>query len=293
MYDVASQARCNLSSAGLQFQPGGTLTDRAISRLARESIDSMTLARDILGMASVSPVIAHRLAAALLGSDPRVARLADGTWSLVAPAGPARLTDCVFAVVDVETTGSRPANGDRITEIAIVIVKGGSCEPVYETVVNPERSIPREVTVLTGITQADVASRPRFDEIAEQVRRELTGRIFAAHNVSFDWRFVASEMRRGLSFDVAGPRVCTARLGRVLVSGLRSSSLDSLARYFGIEIQARHRAGGDALATAKLLVRLLQLAVERGAKTVDDLVRLTRRPRKRNKSALPTPMKEV
>ncbi len=293
MYDVASQARCNLSSAGLQFQPGGTLADKAISRLERESIDSMTLARDILGMASVSPLIAHRLAAALLGSDPRVARLADGTWSLVAPVGPTRLTDCVFAVVDVETTGPRPANGDRITEIAIVIVKRGSCEPVYETVVNPGRSIPRKVTALTGITQADVASRPRFDEIAQEVRRELTGRIFAAHNVSFDWRFVASEMRRSLGFDLAGQRICTARLGRVLVSGLRSSSLDSLARYFGIEIQPRHRAGGDALGTAKLLVRLLQLAAERGARTVDDLVRLNRRTRKRKKSAMPTPMKEV
>ncbi|MEE8251990.1 MAG: 3'-5' exonuclease, partial [Gemmatimonadales bacterium] len=210
-----------------------------------------------------------------------------------APVGPARLTDCVFAVVDVETTGSRPANGDRITEIAIVIVKGGSCEPVYEIVVNPERSIPRKVTALTGITQADVASRPRFDEIAEQVRSELTGRIFAAHNVSFDWRFVASEMRRSLGFDLAGQRICTARLGRVLVSGLRSSSLDSLARYFGIEIQPRHRAGGDALATAKLLVRLLHLAAERGATTVDDLVRLTRRSRKRKKSAMPAPMKDV
>ncbi len=293
MYDVASQARCNLSGAGLQFQPGGTLADKAISRLERESIDSMTLARDILGMASASPLIAHRLAAALLGSDPRVARLADGTWSLVAPVGPTRLTDCVFAVVDVETTGSRPANGDRITEIAIVIVKGSSCEPVYEILVNPERSIPRKVTALTGITQADVASRPRFDEIAEQVRSELTGRIFAAHNVSFDWRFVASEMRRSLGFDLAGQRICTARLGRVLVSGLRSSSLDSLARYFGIEIQPRHRAGGDALATAKLLVRLLQLAAERGATTVDDLVRLTRRSRKRKKSPMPAPMKDV
>jgi DNA polymerase III epsilon subunit-like protein len=79
---------------------------------------------------------------------------------------------------------------------------------------------------------------------------------------------------------------------------LKSRSLDSVARYFGIEIERRHRAGDDALATARVLSRLLELASERGAKTLSDLEGLGRsrargRKRRKKRTAMPTPIQEI
>ena len=110
----------------------------------------------------------------------------------------------------------------------------------------------------------------------------LAGRVFVAHNVRFDWRFLAVEMKRSRALGFEGQRLCTVRLGRQLVPGLPSYGLDAMAEYFGLENQARHRAGGDALATGQLLQRLLELARGNGARTVADLDRLqVKRKKKR------------
>jgi DNA polymerase-3 subunit epsilon len=243
---------------------------------------ALELARDILGLASVSPVIAERLAIALLGADPRVRQLPDGRWAAVTAAREMpRLADCTFAVVDVETTGCRSRGDDRITEIAVVVVSGGTIEVAFDSLINPERHIPASVTGVTGITNAMVASAPRFAEVCDAVLAALSGRIFVAHNARFDWNFVESEVRRARSLMLSGPRLCTVRLARRLVNGIQSCGLDALTHWFGWENKARHRAGGDALVTAYLLNRLIQLAGDRGATTVDDLVAISTMPRRR------------
>ena len=113
--------------------------------------------------------------------------LCDGRWSLVQVAwGSPQLANCTFAVVDVETTGSHPGMGDRIVEIAIVAVSGNDVEMVFESLINPGRSIPRVVESLTGITVPMVRERPLFDDVADEIIGVLAGRIFAAHNVRFD-----------------------------------------------------------------------------------------------------------
>lgn len=203
------------------------------------------------------------------------------------------LSDLSYVVVDVETTGGRPTGGDRITEIAAVVVKGGEIADVYETLVNPERSIPPMITALTNITWDMVRGAPRFRDIAEDVAAVLRGNVFVAHNAGFDWRFVATEMQRATGDQLIGRRLCTVRLARRLLPELRRRSLDHVAHYYGVEITARHRAGGDAMATARVLVRLLADARDRGCATwldLDGFLRTPTKARRRRRSALPRPM---
>ncbi len=276
------------ASASVLALPEGTLVDRALAYLASGPRENVALARDVLGIPNASPVIAERLAVALLGADPRVTRLHDGRW-MVVPAGATSpsLETCNFAVVDVETTGGRPSRGDRIVEIAVVAVRGRKIEPVFDALVDPGRGIPPFVASLTGITESVVADRPEFGEIADDVLAALGGRVFVAHNARFDWTFLSAELKRTRDRVLSGPRVCTVRLARRLIPELKSRGLDQVAQFFGIPVTQRHRAGGDALATAAVLLKLLDLAWEAGARTLDDLARVTRRVPKR-RTALPT-----
>lgn len=266
---------------GLAAVPDGTLIDRALERLADGALSSAVITRDILGIPRAPDAVSERLASALLDPDPRVRRRWDGIWELApaARAAPA-LDDVTFAVVDVETTGSRPARGDRITEIAVVLVGPDGVETVLDRLVNPERPIPPAVTAVTRITDAMVRDAPVFAEIADEVLRALAGRVFVAHNARFDWGFLRHELHRARTVRLDGPRLCTVDLSRRLLTGLPSRSLDSVAWHFGVTIEPRHRAGGDARATASILRRLLDAAREAGAETLEDLRRVDRRVKK-------------
>jgi DNA polymerase III subunit epsilon len=277
---------------GISAHPESTLLDRVLGHLRVGPRTPATLCHEILGLLGAPPAICDRVAIALLGADPRVRQLDDGRWSLVPEAqGSPLLDDCAFAVVDVETTGMRVIGGDRITEVAVAVVHGGRREIVFESLVNPERPIPRAIRTITNITDEMVRHAPRFADVAEQLMTALSGRVFVAHNARFDWNFVSAELRRSRALTLDGTRVCTVRLARRLVKGVRSCGLDNLCRFFGFDNRARHRAAGDALVTAELLYRLLALAREEGARTLQDLSIIeTRRTRagRRRRRAMPT-----
>jgi len=263
--------------------PATTLVDRALLALGEQARPAQWLATNILGLASAPPLVAERLAAALLGADPRVHRLGDGSWAIVPVAsGAPLLEECAFAVVDVETTGAA-GRADRITEIAVVLVQGERCETVFETLVNPGRPIPKLVSTITGITNEMVQDAPSFEDVAEELLHVLAGRVFVAHNVRFDWRFLSEELSRTRALRLEGSRLCTVRLARRLVPGAESCNLDWLTTWFGLENPARHRAGGDAQTTARLLHRLIRLAREAGARTLSDLELMQRRMAKKRK----------
>jgi DNA polymerase-3 subunit epsilon len=263
---------------GLSAHPDRTLVDRALELLAREPCSAARLSREVLGLPNAPSAVTDRLAVALLGSDPRVRQLQDGRWAVVAEVhGSPLIEDTAFAVVDVETTGMRAGSSDRITDIAVVLVHGARRELVFDSLVNPGCPIPPRIVGITGITDAMVRNAPGFSGLADQLLASLAGRVFVAHNVHFDWGFVTAEVRRARDLALEGFRLCTVRLARRLVPQLPSRSLDSLSLYFGLENPARHRAAGDALATAELLHRLIGLAREQGARTLADLDALTAR----------------
>ena len=200
-----------------------------------------------------------------------------------------------YVVVDVETTGTSPWRGDRITEIACIVVRDGVVAERFETLVNPERSIPPMITNLTQINWEMVKDAPRFRDICGDVVRVLSGHVFVAHNADFDWRFVSSEVQRASGQRLSGRRLCTVRLARRVLPQLRSRRLDSVANHYGVEILARHRAAGDAVATAHVLLRLLDEARGHDCRCWDDLTRLLREsmargPRTRGQLAMPRPV---
>jgi DNA polymerase III subunit epsilon len=277
---------------GTSAYPQSTLVERVLGVLRQGPQLPTMLCREVVGLPGAPEAVCERIAVALLGADPRVRRLPDGRWGMVPEAqGSPLLDDCTFAVVDVETTGVRVGSSDRITEIAVVVLHGGRREVAFESLVNPGRPIPPAICAITHITDEMVRSAPPFADIADQVLAALAGRIFVAHHARFDWAFVTAELRRARALALDGTRLCTVRLARRLVKGVRSCGLDSLTTFFGLENPARHRAMGDAWVTAELLSRLLRLAHEEGARTLQDLTaieirRIFRAPRRR--LAMPT-----
>ncbi len=156
-----------------------------------------------------------------------------------------------YVVVDIETTGGR-AEHHRITEVAAVKMRGGEMVERYQTLVNPERRIPRMITSLTGISDEMVAEAPVFAEVAEKFREFVGGAVFVAHNAKFDYGFLRQEFRRmGEAFRC--PTLCTVVAMRKYYPGLESYKLSRLCAEFGISLDQHHRALCDAEATAELL----------------------------------------
>lgn len=161
-----------------------------------------------------------------------------------------------FAIVDIETTGGFPQQ-HGITEIAIVLMNGSQIEEQYSTLVNPHQPIPPFIVNMTGISDAMVSKAPSFSAVAGKIYQLLHDRIFVAHNVNFDFSFVKYHLQEA-GFHLQTPKICTIRTSRKVFPGFRKYGLGHLSRELGIYIENRHRAGGDALATAKIVQLILE-----------------------------------
>ena len=305
--------------------PDTLLVARAADFLAAGPADARALVERVCQLSGVPPVVAAHLAETLLGGHAGFARDGEGRWwlaaqlarqSAAAPSAapipriapiagverigglapvssgcPPGLAALPYVVVDVETTGTSADRGDRITEIAAIVVRDGQVTDRFETLVNPERPIPPWVTALTNISWSMVKDAPRFRDICDQVLAVLDGRIFVGHNAEFDWRFLCAEVMRSTGRRLDGSRLCTLRLARRLLPQLRSRRLDSVAQFYGIDLRDRHRAGGDAAATAHILLRLLADARGHACESWEDLQRLLDTPagprRGRRRPAMP------
>lgn len=162
-----------------------------------------------------------------------------------------------FAIVDIETTGGNPGDGGGITEVAIVIHDGNEIIDSYQTLINPERFIPGFITGLTGIDGNMVANAPTFPEVAEEIFRILENRVFIAHNVNFDYTFIQKALEKA-KINYKAPKLCTVKLSRKVFPGYKSYSLGRICEHLSIPISARHRAFGDAEATAILFGKIYQ-----------------------------------
>jgi DNA polymerase-3 subunit epsilon len=257
------------------------LVRRAATLLERGEVHTLDLAREVLGLTGNTGA-ASAAVFSLLGADPRFQVDGRGCWSLAggAPAPEEDLDALSYAVVDVETTGGSPDRGHRITEIAVVEIRDGVITEDFQTLVNPGRRIPSRISRLTGITDEMVEGAPFFEEVAEDLYDWLEGRVFVAHNVSFDWRFVSTQLGDAIGFVPHGPQLCTVQLARRLAPELKRRNLDSLAGHFGIPNHHRHRAYGDALTTARVLLRLLDEARNHGIRDLTGLQLFLRRKKR-------------
>ena len=163
----------------------------------------------------------------------------------------------MYAVVDIEATGGNHVKG-RIIEIAIILFDAKKIVSEYSTLINPEVKIDWYVTKLTGIKNEMVADAPLFGEVAEEILNLTKGKVFVAHDVDFDYKFLKEELRK-VELEFNEPKVCTLKLSEKHLPDASSYSLGKLCDEMGIPIpkEVRHRAAGDAIATAKLLGLLL------------------------------------
>ena len=161
----------------------------------------------------------------------------------------------LYAVVDIETTGGFAA-AHGITEIAIKIHDGETVIDSFETLINPHQHIPIHIQALTGIDNEMVADAPDFRSVANEVYNLLHDKTFVAHNVNFDYSFIRHHLDAcGYSLNVK--KLCTVRLSRKIFPGFPSYSLGKLCNSLNVPLNNRHRAGGDADATAILLGMLI------------------------------------
>jgi DNA polymerase III subunit epsilon len=161
-----------------------------------------------------------------------------------------------YAIVDIETTGSY-AGAHSITEIAIILHDGKKIIDSFESLINPESTIPPFITRLTGITNEMVADAPRFPEVAKQIWNMTEGSVFVAHSVNFDYSFIREEFK-SLGADFKRSKLCTVRTSRKIFPGYPSYSLGNICTSLGIQFRDRHRAMGDAAATVKLFELCLE-----------------------------------
>ncbi|WP_378932875.1 ATP-dependent DNA helicase DinG [Metabacillus herbersteinensis] len=161
-----------------------------------------------------------------------------------------------FVVIDIETTGNAPKRGDKIIQIAAVVIQDGNIVDRYMSFVNPMQSIPPFIEQLTGISNEMVQDAPAFEEIAENIVSLLEDAYFVAHNVYFDLSFLQEELQRCGYSSFTGPILDTVELSRITLPTARSFKLSELCDELEIQHLNPHRADSDAEVTALLLLHI-------------------------------------
>lgn len=160
-------------------------------------------------------------------------------------------------MLDFETTGLSPDSGDRITEVAALRIADGRIVERYVSLVNCGVRVPSFITQLTGITQAMVDGAPPADEVVPALIDFIGADVLAAHNASFDEKFLKAEgALLGHACRHAG-LVCSLKLSRRVFPGMASYKLGQLSRALGIVFKGNaHRAEADAEVAAHLLLHI-------------------------------------
>lgn len=164
--------------------------------------------------------------------------------------------NCRFAIVDFETTGLSPSNGDRIIEVGAVIVESNRIVDQFQTLVNAGRTVSFRIEGLTGITNQMVAKAPPVSSVIPELFQFIKHTTLVAHNASFDSMFLHSELAKaGIIFNFEF--VCTFLLSKRLYPSLADKKLTTLAKHHGIKFQGKgHRALADAKVTAELFIQI-------------------------------------
>ncbi|MGE5356848.1 MAG: exonuclease domain-containing protein [Deltaproteobacteria bacterium] len=162
-----------------------------------------------------------------------------------------------LAIIDVETTGGS-AKQERIIEFAVIVYDGKTIIDSYETLINPERSVPPYISHMTGITNEMLSDAPKFYEVAKKIIEITENCVFVAHNVRFDYSFVTEEYYN-LGYTFIRKQLCTIKFFKKMFPGLKSYGLGNLIRHFNIDVDSRHRAMADVKATFEIMQIGLQL----------------------------------
>ncbi|WP_268913086.1 helicase C-terminal domain-containing protein [Lentilactobacillus sp. SPB1-3] len=180
----------------------------------------------------------------------------------------------IYSVVDIETTGTDPNSDDRIIQFSCYQVQDNQIINEFTTDVNPQQTLSPRITQLTGIDQTRVNTAQSFDSLAGTIYKLLSGTIFVAHNVNFDFPFLNSEFQRVGYPELDLTAIDTVTLSQLLLPTLTSYRLSDMSKYFNIFHDHPHSANGDAYATARLLIVLFKQLQALPAMTLSQIVRL-------------------
>jgi DNA polymerase-3 subunit epsilon len=256
----------------LSFDAADRLVELVEAR--RGPVPADEAARILFALASTPTALARSLLDDVVTGDARLA-WRGASVGLAAPAGAdVLLENAHFVVVDLETTGLSPRTS-RICEIGAQRVRALALEEAFETLVDPRVALPAAVTSLTGICTEALRGAPRSQLAVRRLLAFAGDATIVAHNARFDLAFLDREVELLTGRRIAAPVVDTVWLARHLLGErTRKVGLASLAHFFGVPTEPCHRALPDARATAEILVVLVGLAQERGARTLADLVEL-------------------
>ena len=254
--------------------------DRLVETLEETGpLSTVDAARSLFATSSISEGLAASLLVDVTAGDSRVV-CRGATVSLTGETRDPLLDEAAFVVFDLETTGLSAAR-DRICEIGAVRVERLELVDRFESLVNPGVALPGPVERLTGLRTDELRRAPRPQRVLPRFLAFTGDDLLVAHNAGFDQRFLERELLLREGRRLSEPPLCTAALARRLLEGrLRRVSLASLAHFFGVGTTPCHRALPDAEATAQVLLCLIGLAQELGARRLSDLRSLAT-PRKR------------
>jgi DNA polymerase III epsilon subunit family exonuclease len=255
--------------------PGNLVSDSA---LVQETFDLLSanggrapfteIADAVFRLSHADEELSALLVADLIRNDPRF-RIEPAHLAIVADDTELRsLNEIDFVVLDVEAivAKTRPA---RIIELGAYRVRCGEITDNFQTLLNPDAPLPRFIASMTGISNEMLAAAPKFAEIVNSWLDFAGDAVLVAHNSNFDLPLLNREIARIFpGYRMRNPELCTVNLARRLVSNSEGHNLDALADHFGIENPGRHRAAGDALTTARILLRLLDQLEASGVRTL-------------------------
>jgi DNA polymerase III epsilon subunit family exonuclease len=231
-------------------------------------------ARRLFALRQAPVALARSLLADVVETDARLTWNGDSVALAEPPGATLLLENATYVVVDLETTGLRPGESG-ICEIGAVRLRGFEVDAEFETLVDPGLPIGAGASAVTGLRNEQLHGAPRPAEAVRSFLSFAGDSVLVAHNARFDLAFLDRETERLTGSRIGSPVVDTVRLARRLLAGrVPSFGLAQLAWFFDTAERPCHRALPDARATAELLLALIGLAQERGARTVADLSEL-------------------
>ena len=179
-----------------------------------------------------------------------------------------------FAILDVETTGFNPSEGERIIEIGILRIKAGVEEDVFQTLINPGRFIPEKISEITGINDSMVKTAPVFSDVADKILQVVEGAVIVCHNAVFDLKFLSNHFDVLNLPELTNPVLDTLMLARRHFN-FPGNALGKIAEYLNLEHKNSHRAMGDVHVTRQILEYFIEdLKVRKNIETIEDLIEL-------------------
>jgi DNA polymerase-3 subunit epsilon len=175
-----------------------------------------------------------------------------------------------FCVIDLETTGGNPET-EKIIEIGLVKIENRKMTEERSFLVNPQKEIPDFVQKLTGIKKADVEHAPKIDEVINEIIEFIGDSILVAHNTSFDIPFLNGVLKNLQMPTLDNKVICTNIMTKYMIPDIMSSNLTYMSQIFNISHSQAHRAIEDAKATAKLLLKYMEIFETKNIRKVNQL----------------------